>query len=160
MRIIIKVSCVALFILAGCAPMKEVDTISQPHPQEASKKIDHAFSITEKYWKLVKLNGQDVVMTNSQEREAHFILKTEGNRVTGYSGCNGFFGSYTITDGNRIKFSQLGSTRRACLDASIKEHEFLTVFSMADNYNLVGDTLKLNVGRRAPLAVFEAVYLQ
>ncbi|MDX1271979.1 META domain-containing protein, partial [Bizionia paragorgiae] len=48
-------------------------------------------------------------------------------------------------------------TLKACPDMTFNEAEFLKVFEMADNYTINGDELNLNVGRRAPLAVFEAV---
>lgn len=114
--------------------------------------------ITEKYWKLKILEGKEVKMADNQEREVYFMLKTDENRVTGFSGCNMFNGTYTLEAGNRIRFSQIAMTMRACLDAEVNESEFLKVFELADNYTVNGDTLMLNVGRRAPLAVFEAVY--
>ncbi len=114
--------------------------------------------ITEKYWKLKTLNGQPVTMAKNQEREIYFMLKTDENRVTGFSGCNTFGGTYTLEKGNRIHFDQMLSTMRACPDVEVNESEFLKVFELADNYTINGDTLLLNVGRRAPLAVFEAVY--
>ena len=52
----------------------------------------------------------------------------------------------------------MASTLKACPDVEVNESEFLNVFELADNFSLSGDTLSLNVGRRAPLAVFKAVY--
>ncbi len=113
--------------------------------------------ITEKYWKLKTLEGQPVTMADNQEREAYFMLKSDGS-VKGFAGCNTFNGSYDLEDGNRIRFSQMLATLRACPDVEVNESEFLQVFNQADNYTINGDMLMLNVGRRAPLAVFEAVY--
>lgn len=155
----IKVLCLSLFVLSGCSVFESKNEAVVTE-QSAEENLDHAYAITEKYWKLVKLAGQDVVMSEHQEREAHFILKTAENRLSGFSGCNNFFGSYTLEKGNRIHFSQLGATKRACPNLQVSEHEFLQVFGMADNYSLNGDTLELYVGRRAPLAIFEAVYFQ
>lgn len=116
--------------------------------------------ITEKYWKLVKLEGQPVQMVENQEKEAHFILKTNENRVQGFAGCNNFNGTYNLEKGNRIQFSQMLATLKACPDVDVNESLFLKVFELADNYTINGDTLSLNVGKRAPLAVFEAVYFK
>jgi heat shock protein HslJ len=115
-------------------------------------------TITEKYWKLVRLEGQKVTMGKNQEREIYFMLKTEQNQVRGFAGCNTFKGTYTLEKGQRIRFSSLAATRKACPEVDLNESEFLEVFELADNYSIKGDTLSLNVGRRAPLAVFEAVY--
>lgn len=114
--------------------------------------------IANKYWKLIKLDGKTVQMAATQEREQYFILR-HNNAVTGFAGCNLFSGSYTLEKSKlRIKFSDMLSTLRACPGVEVDESEFLQVFELADNYALNGDTLMLNVGRRAPLAVFEAVY--
>ncbi|GGW26487.1 META domain-containing protein [Arenibacter certesii] len=115
--------------------------------------------ITEKYWKLKTLEGKEVKMADNQEGEIYFILKTNENRLTGFAGCNTFGGGYTLEEGNRIRFSQVFSTMKACLDVDVDEAAFFKVFELTDNYTIDGDILMFNVGRRAPLAVFEAVYL-
>ena len=115
-------------------------------------------TITNKYWKLITLEGKEVIMAKNQEREAYFILKSEQKTITGFSGCNTFNGTYSLENGWRIRFSKMASTLKACPDVEVNESEFLNVFELADNFSLSGDTLSLNVGRRAPLAVFKAVY--
>lgn len=129
-------------------------------PLAVFKKIEADKVITEKYWKLKTLEGKEIKMAENQEREMYFMLKTDENRLTGFSGCNTFAGSYTLDEGNRISFSQMASTMMACPDVNVNESEFLKVFELADNYTIKDDVLSLNVGRRAPLAVFEAVYFQ
>jgi heat shock protein HslJ len=116
-------------------------------------------TITEKYWKLVELNGQKVVRKEDQTREPHFILKDSGNQVNGNGGCNSFHGTYELLPGNRIRFSKMASTMMACDDMAV-EDQFLKVLETADNYNILGDTLQLNKARMAPLARFEAVYFK
>lgn len=114
--------------------------------------------IVEKYWKLKTLEGQDIVMADNQEREIYFTLKSENNRVTGFAGCNTISGEYTLEEGNRIRFKNMLTTLKACPEVDVNESEFLQIFELTDNYTIVDDVLSLNVGRRAPLAVFEAVY--
>jgi len=114
--------------------------------------------ITEKYWKLITLEGQQVTMGADQEREIFFMLKNKDKRLTGFGGCNSLNGEYTLEEGNRITFSNVATTLRACAELPVKEHGFLEVFNLADNYTIVGDTLSLKVGRRAPLAVGSANY--
>ncbi|MGD9931289.1 MAG: copper resistance protein NlpE N-terminal domain-containing protein [Mangrovibacterium sp.] len=115
--------------------------------------------ITEKYWKLVELNGQKIGPDENQRREAHLILKDVDRQVVGSSGCNSFHGTYELTEGNRIRFSQLASTKVACPDMDT-ERALFQVLELADNYSLTGDTLFLHKARMAPLARFEAVYFQ
>ena len=111
--------------------------------------------VTGKYWKLKTLEGQEVKMSEDQEREIYFILEANTNRIKGFAGCNTFNGSYTLEEGKRIGFSQIATTLKACSDLPVNESEFLKVFELANNYTINGDTLSLNIGRRAPLAVFE-----
>lgn len=120
-------------------------------------KMDHD-PIVEKYWKLKTLEGKDVKMADNQEREIFFTLKSQENRVTGFAGCNSISGEYTLEEGNRIRFKNMATTMKMCPDVDVNESEFLKIFELADNYTITDDVLSLNVGRRAPLAVFEAVY--
>lgn len=129
-------------------------------PLAIFKKVEKSTtSITETYWKLKILEGKDVQMAKNQEREVFFILKSKDNQVTGFGGCNSLTGTYSLAEGNRINFSEMGATLMACPDVDFNESEFLKIFELADNYQITGDRLELNVGRRAPLAIFEAVYL-
>lgn len=116
--------------------------------------------ITEKYWKLIEINGQKVTAENFVTKEPHLILKSEENRVNGNGGCNSFFGSYELdAKVNRISFSNMGSTKMACMGANV-EDDFFKVLGTVDNYTVKNDTLHLNKARMAPLAKFVAVYLK
>jgi len=116
--------------------------------------------ITEKYWKLIEINGQKVTADNFASKEPHFILKSTDNRVNGNGGCNSFFGTYELqADSNRISFSKIGATKMACIKPTV-ENDFFNVLETADNYTVKNDTLQLNKARMAPLAKFVAVYLK
>lgn len=134
----------------------EADTLVAMDKAADTKLDDNP--ITEKYWKLVTLEGQKVTMVPNQEKEIYFMLKTDENRVQGFAGCNTFNGTYTLEEGWRLRFSPLATTMKACPDVNVNESELFQVFELTDNYSINGDTLSLNVGRRAPLAIFEAVY--
>lgn len=127
-------------------------------PLATFKRVVKDESITNKYWKLKTLEGKEVKMAENQEKEIYFTLKTDENRVAGFAGCNTLMGAYTLETGNRIRFSNMASTMMACPDVDINDRDFLKIFELVDNYTVNGDELSLNVGRRAPLAVFEAVY--
>lgn len=115
--------------------------------------------ITEKYWKLVELNGQPVAKTDDMRKEPHMILHTAGKRINANGGCNSMMGTYELLPGNRIRFTKMAGTLMACPNMEI-EDQLRKVLEMADNYNLDGDKLVLNKARMAPLARFEAVYLK
>lgn len=114
--------------------------------------------VTDKYWKLIELNGKKII-AEQQAKEAHVVLKTEENRITGNGGCNSFFGTYQFLPGNSIQISPLGSTKMACLNDNV-EDEFLKILAIADNYTIKNDTLSLNKAKMAPLAKFELVIKQ
>ena len=114
--------------------------------------------IVNKYWKLIKLDGQEVKMLANQEREQYFTLRSDSS-ISGFAGCNNFNGQYELSPGNKIKFNQnMAMTMRACPDLDIDESAMMQVFALTNNYTIKGDTLSLFVGKRAALAVFEAVY--
>ena len=117
--------------------------------------------ITEKYWKLIELNGKPFVKDETMGREPHIILKNEDRRVNANGGCNSIMGAYELEQGNRIKFTQMMSTMMACVNMEI-ETELKKALETTDNYTLSADGkyLSLNKARMAPLARFELMYLR
>jgi len=138
---------IAVSIFAGCSH-------KNLPPASPSNNI---MPLTETYWKLTELMGQQIVKKDDLNKEMHLILKKEGNRVSGHGGCNSFMGSYSIEDGNRISFSQLAGTLMACNNME-REKEFMEVLQKVDNYTINGKMLSLNKAKMATLARFEAVY--
>jgi len=112
-------------------------------------------TISEKYWKLVELDGQQL-SGSATMKEPHIIFKSEDNSVTGSGGCNSFHGSFELKEGSRITLSKITTTRMACPDMGV-EDRFLKMLETVDNYNLTENTLVLNKARMAPLARFELV---
>jgi heat shock protein HslJ len=115
-------------------------------------------NLVEKYWKLMELSGEPVIVP-AGGKEAHLIFKKEDNCVNGYGGCNTFNGIYTLKPGNKIAFLQIVSTLAMCLNMDT-ETKMKQVFETADNYAVSGDTLVLNSVDMTPLARFEAVYME
>lgn len=115
--------------------------------------------ITEKYWKLIELMGEPVPDDVIEDREPHIILKKPDTRVIGSTGCNRIMGGYELLEENRIKFSQIVTTRMACPNIEY-EQKFLDAFVMVDNYTNSGDTLELNNVDLVPIARFVNVYLR
>ncbi len=132
--------------------------IDKSHTESAP--LDYSEQIVGKYWKLIELEGRPVTMTEDQQREIHIKLSAEQSRVSGFAGCNNFFGTYAFEKGMKIKFTELATTMMACPDLEVNEQAFLEVLNLTNNYTLYKDTLQLNIGKRAPLAVFKAVYFE
>ena len=145
--------------IAGLIALVSIMSACKSTSSTVKKQTD---GITEKYWKLIEINGKPVVWDEIAQREAFIILKDEDHRVNGSGGCNTLSGTYEIDRmANRIKFSQMASTMMACLNMAI-ENELKRALEMADNYSLStdGKYLSLNRMRMAPLARFEVVYLR
>ncbi len=151
MKLSIIALTMAVFTMAGCKNQR-----SKADANKMENTLDQT-DITNKYWKLITLDGKPETMAKNQQRERYFTLKTDQNRVEGFAGCNIFNTTYTLEKGNRIRFSPMAATLKACPDVDVNERDFFEVFELADNYTTKGDTLSLNVGRRAPLAIFKSV---
>lgn len=105
-------------------------------------------------WVLTKLNG-DLVNLESAELEQPYIKLTEkDNAVGGNGGCNGFGGTYTLTDTQTISFSQMLSTMRHCEDQGI-EGVFIGNIQKATAYTLVNKELTFRDENGYVLATFE-----
>jgi heat shock protein HslJ len=112
--------------------------------------------LTEKYWKLVELEGAPVAADPGQRREPFILFKAADTRVVANGGCNGMGGSYTLSAPGRISFSQMVSTMMVCPDMSV-EVGLKHVLQTADSYVIRDDTLVLNRARMAPLARFKVM---
>lgn len=111
-------------------------------------------NLTEKYWKLIEINGKPLNHAKGSGKEAHIVLKAIDNRFTGNSGCNSFSGSFELLLNNQIKFSKIVSTRMACAEMNT-EVQLFELFTKVDNFTLADGILSLNRAKMAPLARFE-----
>ena len=159
MKILVQTVLLGL-ILGGCKTSPQTKSHSDLPMEAMTPKPE---GITEKYWKLIELNGKPIVFdAQTGGRGAFIILKNENNRVNGSTGCNTLTGTYEIDPARyRIRFSQMATTLMACMNMEV-ENELKRVLELADNYTLTADGkyLSLNRARMAPLARFEVVYLE
>lgn len=110
--------------------------------------------IEDRRWVLVEVMGQAVI-PSGERREAFIELDGESGRLGGNGSCNGFFGTYVLEAGQRIRFGDIGATMMACADMTV-EDALLEALGRVDNYSIDGDRLSLNRARMAPLLTFEA----
>ncbi len=132
---------------AGCATQTP-DGSSDASPDVA---------LTNTYWKLTEL-AEGQVETVDNQREAHFVLHTDNQRVAGATGCNQLMGNYAL-DEQQIAFQQLATTMMACQDGAETERAFLTALNQTDSWEINGETLTLSNDEAQPVAHFEAVAL-
>jgi heat shock protein HslJ len=143
MKNIIYFALSLLTILPGC--------IRSTKSKEIGIGVSYETIITDKYWKLLQLKGKTIAAVEGQVKEPGFFLDGKDKKISGNGGCNTFFGTYSLSEGSRISFSEIGSTKMACPDMDTESH-FLQVLSETDNYALWGDTLVLYKGKMGPLA--------
>ena len=71
-----------------------------------------------------------------------FTLDTAKKTITGFSGCNRFFGSFSVKPGTLV-FSQMGSTRMMCENAQF-EFDFLSAMEQVAAYQCANNKLTLS----------------
>lgn len=67
----------------------------------------------------------------------------ETQKISGFSGCNNYFGSFTLEE-SVLSFGPLGSTRKMCFsDANNIETETLKLLSKVNGFSFKDHTLQL-----------------
>lgn len=66
----------------------------------------------------------------------------EEQKVGGHAGCNGFGGTY-VQDGDKLNFSELISTKMACMPGLKTENAFLDALHHTDGFIIRNDQLEL-----------------
>lgn len=79
----------------------------------------------------------------------------EGERASGFAGCNRWFGSVTRGEASALSFGQVGATRMMCEGPQMNiEREFLAALSNTRTARVDGDQLVLADTGGAELARF------
>jgi uncharacterized lipoprotein YbaY/heat shock protein HslJ len=108
------------------------------------------------YWKLTELYGHTITFVGNGQGEPHLILRPPERQLSGFSGCNGFFGLYRA-DSRRLFFEKTGATMRACPNNPDLEQTFFKALKATEQFKIFGEMLEFYRGREV-VARFEAVY--
>jgi heat shock protein HslJ len=85
----------------------------------------------------------DMLNNNAIQDAITLTFDAANNKISGNSGCNSYFGNYTITD-SQISFKGMVSTKMACPPEKMKlEQEFLTAISTVESYIIKNNKLSL-----------------
>ena len=125
-------------------------------PANASSQPD--VDLTGTYWKLDELNGQPATL-GAGKKELHMILSSDGNKVSGFSGCNRFMGGYS-QDNKHIQFGPLAGTMMACMEAMEQEYTFLRTLESSKRFSISGEELTLYGADDQLILRFESVSLK
>lgn len=102
--------------------------------------------IAKNNWKLIMLEnvGQDY-------GRASIKFDPTTKKVSGNTGCNNFFGTYTLKGDDHIAFGALGSTRMACIDEEVAKTERKMLSLLGDKelrFDVAEQTLNFYLGDR------------
>jgi heat shock protein HslJ len=64
------------------------------------------------------------------------------NTVSGFSGCNNFFGNYSV-EGSSIQFSDIGMTRKFCEEFMDVEQNMLNALGQVESFSMTNEVLNL-----------------
>jgi copper homeostasis protein (lipoprotein) len=110
--------------------------------------------LLDNYWKLTRLGDQPVILAEDQS-EPHLVLYSEGQRVSGFGGCNNFNGSFSV-DGREIAFGHLAATAMACPNTEDLEMKYMTALGNASTWRKTAHHLELYDQAGELVARFEA----
>jgi heat shock protein HslJ len=119
-------------MLAACAP-----PASQPQPQPPAVRLEGTSWVLDSFL----VGGDEIpVVSGSQVT----LIFDDGEQVGGNAGCNSYGGGYRV-NGSRITFSEIFSTRMACLEGGVMEQEqhYLTALGKADTFEAGADRLMI-----------------
>jgi len=140
MNILKRYVWLALVLLAVSCAGKRISSV-QVSAENAKQDESAVSKLIGSYWQVVELNGIPVDTSGSGEREAHIVFERLNNQVFGSGGCNRFSGHYEIHN-NKIRISQILSTKMACMNVPY-EDDFFRILQTSDSYTVSDDTLKI-----------------
>jgi heat shock protein HslJ len=115
--------------------------------------VDFRASVSGADWELVELRGQPAPL-GAGGRRATLRFDADSARVSGFAGCNRYFGSYTLDDDEpEISFGAVGMTRMACSEGMQLESQLAEALSRTSRYMIEAGRLAL-FDASNPLAVF------
>jgi heat shock protein HslJ len=114
---------------------------SKQSTAELSSKSNADAELLDTPWRIIWLDGKPFAAEDvSKPAEVTFDEKEQ--RVHGTSGCNRFFGTYSL-QGSSLSLSQMGATRMACAKGMDKEQQILTALGETGRFEIADSTLEL-----------------
>lgn len=122
-------------------------------PATAVSPADFRRSVAGADWELVELQGRPAAL-GAGGRRATLRFDTDTSRVSGFAGCNRYFGSYVLGDAEPgLSFGDIGMTKMACSQGMDLERALADVLMQTSRYSLQQERLTL-LNAAGPLAVF------
>lgn len=140
---------ICLMALMACTVPQQ----SQPAPKGKKESA----SLTGTKWVLQSINNADISTSGTPESTPWLMLNATEQSMNGYSGCNNFFGQYTLSVGSQmISFGQVGATKMACEGKMELETRLFKALQRVGKYVVNIDILTLYTTDMIPLMTFRA----
>lgn len=136
----IILSCVVIFFIMSCATSQKATNESSTQGNLKTNTASTPADIDQIKWLLVGMKGFNMSTVNYDSGSPWVIFSVADSRVTGYSGCNSFGGSFEISN-DSIKMGMMMSTKKFC--DGIPEPEFMNLIGTADSYSVSNNLLNL-----------------
>ncbi len=135
---------ISVIILKSCGSSQDVASVANTTDMSTNEIISGTYA-------LEQINGNKV----TKDLTLEFDSKT--NKVSGFTGCNRFFGTYTTSD-NTISFSEIGATRRMCEDEiNTLEISMLKALAESNSYELSEGKLSLKNNNQVLIVANETI---
>lgn len=144
---------VAAALVAGCttpqapAPVATPVPIADPTPAPVTPSVPDNLA---GHWTLTTMGIQDGTAVIHPDYGITLTLNTDGS-LTGYTGCNNYFGSYTLTGavtpkGAGMTISDIGMTKKYCAPFAEQEQEYLAILGKTAAFDASASGLTLTAG--------------
>lgn len=117
------------------------------------------FSIAEKYWQLVALEGKPVQTVEGQHTEPYILFHEKDQRFTGSGGCNRFQGGYELPGDGLITIGTVSATLMMCPDMTV-EDGFSKALEQVERFTISNDTLVFYRKPKTEIARFRTVWFR
>jgi heat shock protein HslJ len=105
-------------------------------PATTLSPVDFRRAVAGTDWELVELRGQPAPL-GAGGRRATLRFDADSAGVSGFGGCNRYFGTYTLNDGQpALRFGPIGMTRMACSQGMELETQLANALSETSRYTL------------------------
>jgi len=130
-----------------------------PATPEATETAQHP-EFEDIHWRLVELQSESGEMTPLLDQTV-VEVKFSGGEIGGTAGCNRYFGSYKLGEGNHLSLgSEMGSTQMACVpEVMDQEQRYLSLLGQVVAVDRAEDHLLLQDSDSTVLLKFVATEL-
>jgi len=114
----------------ACGSSKASTNLTEANKSDSQETLNGTFSVSE-------------MSVNKLPKNLTLTFDASTNKVNGFSGCNTFFGNYTIK-GSSISFKDIVATEKMCLeDVNQAERQMMKVLKKTKNFKIKDNNIVL-----------------